>query len=128
MEKACTVLIHKKGDATEMGKFRTITLARVPLNIFTSCLRDSLFSFLAVNGFIEQKIQKQFMPKLSGTSEHTARMANSINTARIKKGLLLSLYSRGHQPFWASGPNSPNNTLAISPLCPLENTLALYNS
>ena len=70
-KKACTVLIHKKGD--------------VPLKIFTSCIRDSMFAFLNTNGFIEHKIQKGFLPKLSGTFEHTAQMANVINNARIKQ-------------------------------------------
>ena len=83
-KKACTVLIHKKGDTTEPCNFRPITLESVPLKIFTSCLRDSLFAFLKANGFIEHKIQKGFLPKLSGTFEHTAQMANVINNARIK--------------------------------------------
>ena len=33
----------------------------------------------------EHKIQKGFLPKLSGTFEHTAQMANVINNDRIKQ-------------------------------------------
>ena len=67
----------------------------MPLKIFTSCLRDSMYAFLQTNGFIEHQIQKGFLPKLSGTFEHTAQMANVINNARSKQrslvGTLLDL-------------------------------------
>ena len=83
-KNACIVLIHKKGDTTDPANFRPISREGVPLKIFTSCLRDSLFSFLTDNSFIEHKIQKGFLPKLSGAFEHTAQMAN-INNVRIKQ-------------------------------------------
>ena len=53
--------------------------------VFTSCLRDSIFSFLAKNEFIETKIQKWFTPKISGVLEHTSMMASIIDKARIKQ-------------------------------------------
>ena len=84
-KKACTVLIHKKGDITEPAKFRPITLESVHLKIVSSCLRDSLFAFLKSNGFIEHKIQNGFPPKRCGTFEHIVQMANIINNARIKQ-------------------------------------------
>ena len=86
-KKACTVFIHRKGDTTEPCNFRPITLecAPHPLKIFTSCLRDSLFAFLIANGFIEHKLQKGFLPKLSGTFEQIAQMANIADTDRIKQ-------------------------------------------
>ena len=84
-KKACTVLVHKKGDQSDPANFRPITLECTPLKIFTSCLRDSMFAFLSANGYIEHHIQKGFMPKLSGTYEHTAQMAHIINRARIKQ-------------------------------------------
>ena len=62
------------------------------LKIFTSCLRDSMYAFLQRNGYIEHKIQKGFLPKLSGTLEHTAQLANVINTARTKpKSIVVTL-------------------------------------
>ena len=84
-KKACTVVIHKKSDTSEPTNFRPITLESVPLKIFTSCIRDSISAFLNTNVFIEHKIQKGLLPKLSGTFEHTAQMANVINNARIKQ-------------------------------------------
>ena len=44
-----------------------------------------MFAFLSVNGYIEHRIQKGFMPKLSGMYEHTAQMSHIINKARIKQ-------------------------------------------
>ena len=38
---------------------------------------------------MEQSIQKGFSPKLSGTLEHTAQMANIVNKARIKQRSLV---------------------------------------
>ena len=57
-KKACTVLAHKKGSNDDPSNFRPITLESVPLKVFTSCLRDSIFTFLKENNFIEVEIQK----------------------------------------------------------------------
>ena len=85
-KKACTVLVYiKKGSIDDPANFRPITLECVPLKIFTSCLRDALFSFLKQNKFIEHEIQKGFTPNISGVLEHTSLMAHIINKARIKQ-------------------------------------------
>ena len=88
-KSACTILIHKKGDTSEPAYFRPITPESVPLKILPSCIRDFMFTFLSQNGYIEHRIQKGFLPKLSGTFEHTAQMANIINKARIKQRSLI---------------------------------------
>ena len=44
-----------------------------------------MFTFLLANNFIEHKIQKGFTPHISGTLEHTARMAYIINQARSRQ-------------------------------------------
>ena len=84
-KKACTILIHKKGNTNDPSNFRPITLESMPLKVFTSCLRNAMNSFLASNNFIEHSIQKGFTPNLSGTLEHTAQMADIINKARIRQ-------------------------------------------
>ena len=88
-KKACTILIHKKGETDKPANFRPITLESIPLKVFTSCLRNRTFQFLAENQYIEQSIQKGFTPKLSGTLEHTAQMAHIINKARTKQRSLI---------------------------------------
>ena len=60
-----------------------LTLGPSRLKVFLS--KYLLPVYLNTNGFIEHKIQKGFLPKLSGTFEHTAQMANVINNARIKQ-------------------------------------------
>jgi len=88
-KKACTILIHKKGSTDDPANFRPITLESIPLKVLTSCLRNSMFSFLAKNKLIEHNIQKGFTANLSGTIEHTAQMANIINKARTKQHSLV---------------------------------------
>ena len=88
-KRACTILIHKKGNTSIPSNFRPITLESIPLKVFTSCLRNAMYSFLTANNFIEHNIQKGFTPNLSGTMEHTAQMANIINKARIKQRSLV---------------------------------------
>ena len=84
-KKACTILVHKKGNNDDPANFRPITLESVPLKVFTSCIRDSIFTFLKQNNFIESEIQKGFTPKMSGVLEHTYMMAYIIDKARIKQ-------------------------------------------
>ena len=84
-EKAYTILIHKKNDTTSPENFRPITLQTVPLKVFTSSLRNAMFTFLLANNFIEHKIQKGFIPHISGTLEHTVQMAYIINQARSRQ-------------------------------------------
>jgi hypothetical protein len=92
-KKACTILIHKKGETNDPENFRPITLESIPLKVFTSCLRNKTFEFLTDNNYIEQNIQKGFTPKLSGTLEHTAQMTHIINTARTKqRSIVISLH------------------------------------
>ena len=57
--------------------------------MFTSCLRNAIFKFLAVNNYVEHEIQKGFTPGLSGTFEHSVQMAKIIDTARIKQRSLV---------------------------------------
>ena len=84
-KKACTILIHKTDETDNPANFRPITLESVPLKVFTSCLRNKIFTFLVDNNYIEHNIQKGFTPNVAGTLEHTAHMTHIINTARIKQ-------------------------------------------
>ena len=81
--KAVTILIFKHGQDDEPSNFRPITLEPVCLKIFTSILRNRIYTFLIANGYAESNIQKGFVPGLSGTFEHIAEMGHIINQARI---------------------------------------------
>ena len=74
--KACTILVHKKVETADPANFRPITLESISLEVFTSCLRKSLYQFLLENNYVESRIQKGFTPKISGTLENTSQMAN----------------------------------------------------
>ena len=49
---------------------------------FSCCTK---ITFVSANKYVDNKIQKGFLPKLAGTFEDTAHMANIISTARIKQ-------------------------------------------
>ena len=68
-KKAVTILIHEKGESEDLANFPPITLEPVTLEIFTACLRDQILEFLKENNYIEHNLQKEFIPKLSGTFE-----------------------------------------------------------
>ena len=76
-KKACTILIHKKEEIDNPANLRPITLQCVPLNVFTPCLRNKMFTFLVKDNYIEHNIQKGFTPKFAGTLEHTAHNQQS---------------------------------------------------
>ena len=79
----------QKGNNDDPANFRPITMESVPLKVFTSYLRESVFSFLNQNEFIEAEIQKGFTPKVAGWLEHTSMMANIINKARKSQRLIV---------------------------------------
>ena len=85
MEKACTELAHKRATMNILQTLRLLPLESVPLQVFTSRLRDPIFTFLKEKNFIEAEIQKSSTPKVSGVLEHACMMAHIINTARIKQ-------------------------------------------
>ena len=74
MHSSCS----QKGNSDDSAKFRPITLESVPLKVFTSCLRDSVLSFLNQNEFIEAEIQKGFTPKVAGVLEYRVNRARAL--------------------------------------------------
>ena len=80
--KAATILIHKKGDPSLPENFRPITLEPASLKIFTSLLRNRVFTYLINNQYIESHYQKGFMPGMSGTFKHIAEISHIINHSR----------------------------------------------
>ena len=95
-KKACAKLIHKKDYSNTLSNFRPITLETIPLEVFTSYLRNAMYSFSTTNNFIEHSIQKGFTPNLSGILENTAKLANIINKVRNEQCSLA--ITNGHLP------------------------------
>ena len=70
---------------SDPANISSITLECISLKIFTSCLRDAMYTLLKADVFIEHRIQRAFFLNYPETFEHTARMAHVINQTRIKK-------------------------------------------
>ena len=83
--KVATILIHTKGDASLLENFRPITLEPVGLKVFTSLLRNRVFTYLIINQYIESHYQKGFMPGMSGTFEQRVEISHIINHLRKKQ-------------------------------------------
>ena len=59
---AYTIMIHKKRDTSEPTNYRPITLEIVPLKTLTSCIMDSMFTFLS--------FKKDFFPNCQVPSKN----------------------------------------------------------
>ena len=87
-----TILIYKKGDATDHANFRPITLEPVCAKVFTSFIRNRMYTYLLDNKYIETEIQKGFWSGISGTVEHTELLTCMINHARrYQRDLIVTL-------------------------------------
>ena len=92
MEKAVTILIHKKDTTDNPSHFRPISLQCTALKVMTSFIRNRIFEFLSQNGYAENNIQKGFTPKVAGTIEHTAHMGHLIRHAKKhQRALVITL-------------------------------------
>ena len=92
LEKAVTILIFKNDDPSNPKKFRPITIENVFLKVYTSFIRNRIFEYLKANDYIRCRVLKGFIPKISGTIEHTHQLAYIIRHAKRKqKTLVVSL-------------------------------------
>ena len=86
------MLICKKGIPKELSNFRPITLEPVCAKVFTSLIRNRMYSSLVNNSYIETNIQKGFWTGISGTIEHTETLTYMINHARrYQRNLVITL-------------------------------------
>ena len=81
--------MHRRVDTSYPSNFRPVALEIDPLKVFTSFLGNSNVSFLSSNGYIDHKVQKGFLLKLTGTFEHTAQMVTIIYEAMVKQSQLV---------------------------------------
>src|SRR6218665_2447808 len=91
-KRAATILVYKKRETSDPANFRPITLQPVWCKIFTTILKNRVYSFLLDNDFIDKKIQKGFWPKMDGVSEHTELLTHLIaDGKRNARSLVVSL-------------------------------------
>ena len=79
------VLIPKEDGATDIGKFRTISLLNVEGKLFFSFKAKRLLDFTLANKYIDTTIQKGGIPGVSGCLEHTALLSQLIQEAKAEK-------------------------------------------
>ena len=89
--KAATILIHKKGEPSLPESCKPITFESVSLEIFTSLLRNRVFTYLINNQYIESHYQKGFMPGMSGTIEHIAEMSHINHSKKQQRSVAITL-------------------------------------
>ena len=59
------------------------------LKVYTSFIRNRIFEYLKANDYIECRVQKGFIPKISGTIEHTQQLAYITRHAKRKQKTLV---------------------------------------
>ena len=90
--KGLTILIYKKGDASDPSNFRQITLQSVPYKILSSIIRNRMYSFLEENNYIDKHVQKGFWPRIDGVAEHTQVLTNLMKDAkRNQRSIVVTL-------------------------------------
>ena len=79
------MLIPKEDGATDISKFRTISLLNVEGKLFFSFKAKRLLDFTLANKYIDTTIQKGGVPGVSGCLEHTALLSQLIQEAKAEK-------------------------------------------
>jgi hypothetical protein len=85
-----TILIFKKGDQNEPANWRPITITNCIYRIFT-CLMSRAFASLNRNFHVYSDVQKGFIRKSNGCSEHSILLNELFNDAnRHEKNLIVT--------------------------------------
>ena len=82
---AFTILFYKRASNKDPANFRPITLQPVFAKVFSSFIRNRMYTYLVKNKFIETNLQKGFWSEISGCVEHTELLSYIINHARLKQ-------------------------------------------
>ena len=84
-QDAKIILLHKKGDKNDPANYRPIALTSTIGKVFHSILSRRLQQFCTDNKVINQKVQKGFINGISGCTEHSTVLQNSIRHSRRTK-------------------------------------------
>ena len=77
-------LIYKKGEANIPSNFRMIAISSVVGKLHHGVLSNRFLKFLIGNKYIDPKIQKSFLPEVSGCVEHCWSLLDLMNHAKHK--------------------------------------------
>src|SRR6218665_3907220 len=99
-KRSVTILIYKKEETSDPANFRPITLQPMWWKIFTTILKNRIYSFFSDNDFIDKKIQKGFWPKMDGVSEHTELRTHLIADGKKERQKSSDVSHGPAQCFW----------------------------
>ena len=83
-------LVHKKGEANDPRNFRMIALTGCIGKSFNLILSDRLTTFLVKNKFIDETLQKVFLPGINGCIEHNVAMDEIVRDTKSRNKTVLS--------------------------------------
>ena len=69
-------------DPSNPAKYRPITLTSCVSKLYTSIIKRRLESYLLENHFIDQQLQKAFLPGVHGCSEHQFKLWRGLQDAK----------------------------------------------
>ena len=71
-------------DPSNPAKYRPITLTSCVSKLYTSIIKRRLESYLLENHFIDQQLQKAFLPGVHGCSEHQFKLWRGLQDVKGK--------------------------------------------
>ena len=75
-------LVHKSGSPNEPSNFRPIALTNCDGKIFFALVAKSVLEHMTKNSFFDLRLQKGFLPGVSGCIEHTSLISEALRNAR----------------------------------------------
>ena len=88
MEAATVKLIAKlsaEEDPTSPANFRPIALTPAVSKLLSGILKDRWLRHMRSNHYLDSNIQKAFLPTVPGVTEHQAKVASIIKSAKRRK-------------------------------------------
>ena len=74
-----------KEDPSFPGNFRPIALTSAVSKLLSGILKDRWLRHMRINGYLNPDLQKAFLPSIPGVTEHQAKLAALIKSARQHK-------------------------------------------
>ena len=81
-------LVHKKGDTSDPSNFRMIALTNCTGKLYHLLLSRRFTTFLTENKYIDDKMQKAFLPGINGCIEHNMSLDEIVKDVKHKKRTL----------------------------------------
>ena len=81
-QQAVIRLVHKSGSPSEPSNFRPIALTNCDGKIFFALVAKSALKHMTKNSFFDLRLQKGFLPGVSGCIEHTSLISEALRDAR----------------------------------------------